>query len=147
MASTHQNFSMLKSGLIINEQFPQFIATPYSLANCECHAEGYVETKCVRDINIFELRDLKELWLVKCTSGDELTLNQNYNYFYQVQMQLALGGRMHCDLVVWTKKSLFIQSIFFMNNFGKAKAQRLWNFMKKLYCQNCSENTLQNHQH
>ena len=46
-----------------------------------------------------------------CTS--EIKLKKNNNYYYQVQGQMAILNLSWCDFVVWTRKDMHTERIYF----------------------------------
>ena len=46
MKQSHENFTCVKSGLVIHQALPYIAATPDSVISCDCCGEGIVEVKC-----------------------------------------------------------------------------------------------------
>jgi hypothetical protein len=54
----HKNCKIKKSGLILNENFPYFAATPDGIMECDVCGRACVETKCLfcaKDTSVAEL--------------------------------------------------------------------------------------------
>ncbi|KAL3877427.1 hypothetical protein ACJMK2_035249 [Sinanodonta woodiana] len=88
VTSKHVNYKLVDSGLIINERYPQFGASPDGMTfYCECCGDGCLEIKCPYSMKEKPILDL--------------TIDCKHTYYYQMQMQMFLSDRQYCDLYVW----------------------------------------------
>lgn len=102
-------------GLVINPMFPFLGASPDAKV-CENNVSGIIEVKCpytARDLTISEALDkLKHnLCIERDDASGHINMKQNHLYWYQIQGQLLVTGAPFCDLVIFTRKDLFIKRI------------------------------------
>ncbi|KAL3854701.1 hypothetical protein ACJMK2_013959 [Sinanodonta woodiana] len=71
----HVNYKLVDSGLIINERYPQFGASPDGMISCDCCGDGCLEIKCPYSTKDKPILDM--------------------------QMQMFLSDRQYCDFYVW----------------------------------------------
>ena len=108
----HTSNNLRKAGFYIGEQ-SYLGASPDGVLEM---SEGLkvLEIKCpysVKDITVEEACTKREFY---CTLEDgQLCLNQTHAYYYQVQGTMAITGARECDFVVWTPKSMKVQTIFY----------------------------------
>lgn len=94
----HKDFKCKGSGLILNEAFPQFGASPDGLISCECCGDGCLEIKCPYSCK--NCSGIEVSWLEY--KDGTVKLKQKHPYYYQVQMSLYVTDRHYCDFFVWT---------------------------------------------
>lgn len=103
MCLLHENFSLKKCGLFLNESFSHIGATPDGVVQCDCCGEGLVEVKCPFTA--------KEKGLENVAYIKQGRLIEKHKYQYQVQTQLTVTQKDYCDFVVWSPSEMFIQRI------------------------------------
>ena len=108
MEMMHKNFKVTQCGLILNECYPQFGASPDGFIDCECCGGGCLEIKCP-----FSMKDKLKLeipWLIP--ENGSVQLNRSHSYYYQLQMQLFMTGRQYCDFFVWCPQNFHLERVF-----------------------------------
>lgn len=106
MKAKHDRFSVIASGLWLNNDYVYIGATPDGLVSCKCCGEGLLEIKCpfkYKDIDPLSVKDDK--FYLASSNSDHFGLQKDHDYFYQVQCQLAVCEKPYCDFVCWTKKA------------------------------------------
>lgn len=119
MSRTHTNFSINECGLVLNEKYPEFGASPDGLTACDCCGTGSLEIKCPYSAK--DKLSLDVSWLEK--TDNAVKLKQKHPYYYQIQMQLFITERQFCDFFVWTPNVSHLERI--MCDEG------LWNVMSE----------------
>ena len=107
MVDKHQNFKCSENGLILNEVYPHFGASPDGLVNCECCGDGCLEIKCpytCKDKTSIEIG-----WLEKHDGSAKL--KKQHPYYYQIQMSLFVTDRQYYDLFVWCPNDSHLERI------------------------------------
>ena len=106
----HTSNNLRKAGFYIDEQ-SYLGASPDGVVEM---SEGLkvIEIKCpysVKDITVEEACTKREFY---CTlENGQLHLNRSHVYYYQVQGTMAITGARECDFVVWTPKSMKVETI------------------------------------
>lgn len=134
MNTEHTNFACQEAGLILNENYPQFGASPDGHTTCDCCGKGCLEIKCP-----FSMRDKPRLdisWLVDSGSSSETNsvkkLDRNHPYYSQIQMQLFLSNRQFCDFFVWCPNDNHLERIYPDNDFWTTVSQKALLFHKRV---------------
>ena len=91
---------------------------------------GLVEIKCPYQYADFDIADIALVQSKFCLKLDDIEkrikINKEHAYYDQVQMQMALTGTKWCDFVVYGKKGMVIDRVYF--------DQLYWNeLQKKIY--------------
>ena len=112
ICSSAEQETVRKAGFYIGE--PSFLgASPDGIVEM---VDGLkiIEIKCsysVRDMTIEEACGKNGFY---CTlENDLLHLNQEHVYYYQVQGTMAITGASKCDFVIWSSKSMMVETILF----------------------------------
>ena len=96
---------------------------------------GIIEVKCpfnARDMTPTEAS--KQLNNFMSTIKDSaLDLSTSHDYYLQLQGQMALTGATWCDFVIYTKKGLSVQRIWFDEKFWQSKARLLSSFFVQYF--------------
>ncbi|KAL3888115.1 hypothetical protein ACJMK2_000495 [Sinanodonta woodiana] len=107
VTSKHVNYKLVDSGLIINERYLQFGASPDGMISCECCGDGCLEIKCPYSMKEKPILDAPWWQLI----NNKLTIDCKHTYYYltymptpdeeKMQMQMFLSDRQYCDFYVW----------------------------------------------
>ncbi|KAK4885293.1 hypothetical protein RN001_001564 [Aquatica leii] len=130
---THEDFVVEKCGFIINPTFPQFGASPDGITSCSCCGKGTLEIKCpyvLKDMNL-QMYASKKNSCLTIVNGD-INLDKNHSYFYQIQMQMKIANLPFCDFVVWSAQEIFLERIYFNEDFWAAEYLKALDFHKKV---------------
>ncbi|KAK4884885.1 hypothetical protein RN001_001156 [Aquatica leii] len=130
---THEDFVVEKCGFIINPTFPQFGASPDGITSCSCCGKGTLEIKCpyvLKDMNL-QMYASKKNSCLTIVNGD-INLDKNHSYFYQIQMQMKIANLPFCDFVVWSPQEIFLERIYFNEDFWAAEYLKALDFHKKV---------------
>lgn len=103
-SSSHDDFHVLDSGLVINPQWPFIGASPDGVIECSCCGKGVLEIKCPfchRDSSIISAAKEDPKFCLKEVDG-KLTLDETHSYYYQVQTQLFVCDAHYSDFCVCT---------------------------------------------
>ncbi|CAG9772931.1 unnamed protein product [Ceutorhynchus assimilis] len=115
----HTNFMLSASGFIICQKHPEVAASPDGLVSCSCCGLGCVEVKCpylLADATSFEdFASKKHTCLI--FNENEYSLDRSHCYYYQMQCQMFVTQRKYCDFVIWSKHLLFVERIWYDNDF------------------------------
>ena len=82
LSTQHDNLTVTKAGLVINEHYPYLAASPDGWIECSCCGKNVLEIKCP-----FSIRDMQPdaaPFLVKQPDGS-IVWDRGHEYFYQVQ--------------------------------------------------------------
>lgn len=106
----HTDFNIENAGFFVSKKIPYIGATPDGIINCQCCGKGCIEIKCPYCLRNASPQDIIEnsAFLNKI----DKTLDKDHAYHYQIQTQLFATELQFCDLVVWTKETIFIQRIY-----------------------------------
>ncbi|CAC5419426.1 unnamed protein product [Mytilus coruscus] len=123
-------------GLLVNPTFLYLGANIDGLVVCSKCGTGIVEVKCPygSDVNDKTWRNMlpiecgKDKIFFYTERDSKLYLDENHNYMYQVQGQLALYELDWAHFVVWTKKGIHAQSIYFSQTIWDEMLPKLKNF-------------------
>ena len=92
----------------------------HQMVQCTIHQTdqpfGFLEVKCpytCRDLLPEEGCSISGFCCAYDPATSTLKLKRSHAYFAQVQGQMAIGGRMWCDFVIFTRKGVDIQRIMF----------------------------------
>ena len=115
---THINFTIAKSGLVLNSEWPHLGAFPDRIVQCDCCGKGVVEIKCpyCHCLNAVEsVTTDKQSYLVFDANGT-LHIDRTHAYYYQVQTQMFVCNVDYCDFCVCTfptgaNPSLHVESL------------------------------------
>lgn len=85
----HKNFSVRKSGLVVNNSWPYLGATPDGIAECSCCDRSVVEIKCPYK---YRFSDIGQALCDKdfCIDRSNM-LKSTHSYYYQLQGQMAIA--------------------------------------------------------
>ena len=103
-SKTHSNFTIRKSGLVINPKWSYIGTSPDSIVGCSCCGERCLQIKCSqsdRDNYIIDILGQKSFHLYY-QEDRTIFLKRDHPYFYQVQTQMLVRDLQFCDLFVWT---------------------------------------------
>lgn len=130
----HSNMVVTASGFHINPDYPFLGASPDGSVYDPSSPQqpfGFVEIKCpysFRDLSPVEACARAGFYCDLDVNG-KLKLKATHAYYAQVQGQMALGERPWCDFVVFTRKGINIERIYFNRSFWKDKLlPKLTNF-------------------
>lgn len=129
----HQGLKIEESGFFISTEYGFLGATPDGLVSCKCCGNGVIEIKCPfcqRDKDLTECMKNKNFCLESTPDGKH-QLKGNHPYFYQVQVQLFCTGRSHCDFIVWTEKSIYVERITADERFMKGNLLKVKEFVTR----------------
>lgn len=131
LKQNHKNFSVIQCGLIVNEKYPYFGASPDGIINCDCCEKGTLEIKCPfkqirkNEKGIFVASEKMPALCVN--QNDEYIMNEEHYFYYQVQMQIILCEAKYSDFVIWVHKKNIVRvrvlrdDHFWQQNFPKAE--------------------------
>ncbi len=105
-------FSLCKSGLVNNCDYPFFGASPDGIIKCRCCGDGVLEIKCpysCRD-KLFLTKSNESNFFLNNSDG-LLSLDVYHNYYFQAQAQLKICSASYSDFVVWQENDFFVQRI------------------------------------
>ena len=90
----------------------------HQMVQCTIHIKliNHLEVKCpytCRDFLPEEGCSISGFCCAYDPATSTLKLKSSHAYFAQVQGQMAIGGRMWCDFVIFTRKGVHIQQIMF----------------------------------
>lgn len=131
METNHSNLRVKASGFIISLQNPQFGASPDGITSCDCCGVGCLEVKCpfvLKDgtIKISEFAKSKSSCLIR--NGDSYSLMKSHSYYFQIQLQMYTAELPYCDFVIWSKSSLYVERIFYDEEFCEEKILKALKF-------------------
>ena len=128
---THDNFFVIKLGLILYPSFPFFGATPDGIVNCSCHGPGVLEIKCPFRCNEVSFKEaaIQGSFCLE-EDGDSLQLKEDHAYYYQVWLQMKICQVEYADFVVWKEDDLFVQRIPMEKKFIDNAMERAAPFVK-----------------
>ena len=129
LGKSHNDFFVIKSGLILHPSFPFFGATPDGIVNCSCHGPGVLEIKCPFRCKEAEAATQASFCLEE--DNDSLQLKEDHTYYYQVQFQMKICQVDYADFVVWKEKDLFVQRITIEKEFIDDAMKRAEPFVKQ----------------
>ena len=106
--------SVTPCGLFVSKRLPFIGASPDGLLD----SESLVEVKCpymLKDAFPWDLDKLnvsqKSSFCCTLTADKKLVLKRSHPYFTQIQVQMMVTGRKTCDFIIWTPKSLHVETI------------------------------------
>jgi hypothetical protein len=114
MSQEHINFRQYKSGLMLNNNFLEFGASPDAIVKCDCEnidcGLGLVEVKCPYCIFEKNLSFAEYFAKKTCMVWDDgrWRMNKTHTYYYQVQLQLLISGFTYADFVIWKKNEIVV---------------------------------------
>lgn len=128
---SHSTLTCVQSGLVINNKYPFFGASPDGIIECECCGRGTLEIKCPYTMLRKTERGIcvaneKIEALLKDTNG-EYFLNAEHYYYFQLQMQIIICDVDYSDFFIWKSKNYHILSRvyrnedFWLRNYPKAE--------------------------
>ena len=132
---------VFKSGLFVNEHFPNYAATPDGVID----DDTIVEVKCPYSARNEFISESNSITFLEKNAHGIIELKSKHNYYAQIQGQLAISWRKMCILIVFTLKDLQIFEInfdpdfierellpsldnFFMNVYLPFLTSKLWKF-------------------
>ena len=95
----HSSFTITKTVLHINADYPHLDASPDGIIDCDCCGKELVEIKCPRKYSA-GLQGWENDKNV--TIGSSKNVKKDHPYFAQMQGQMFLLGVKFCDFFVWT---------------------------------------------
>ncbi|XP_062620989.1 uncharacterized protein LOC134282605 [Saccostrea cucullata] len=110
----HSKAQIMKSGLVISENYPFIGASPDSLISCQCCGNGIVEIKCSYTHQHNFIKDIaasNDYHIL--LHEDNIVLNRSSSWYTQIQTQLFCTGLQWCDFVLYTRKDMAIERIVF----------------------------------
>jgi hypothetical protein len=113
-------------GLYLSKKYPFLGASVDGLVHCSTCGTGIVEIKCPYGRKQDKWRnklpeECADNSLFSCSLQEgKLHLKRNHNYFYQVTGQMAIFEIEWADFVIWTKKGISTERIFFDQNFWQS---------------------------
>ncbi|XP_035987601.1 uncharacterized protein LOC118560572 isoform X2 [Fundulus heteroclitus] len=111
MKDRHEQFSLHETGLVVDQQFPLFAATPDGIRSCVCHGDGLVEIKCSFKHKDLCVKDIPKVDKTFYLEKDSLVLKQSHRHYTQVQFQMYVCKKLFCDFVVFTHRGVHVQTI------------------------------------
>jgi len=96
------NQKVNKSGLFVNDAFPNFAATPDGIID----EETIIEVKCPFNARNDLISESNCISFLQQNKDKSLQLKTSHNYYYQIQGQLAICKKSKCILIVYTFKDL-----------------------------------------
>lgn len=132
MKTLHKNLTVALTGLIVSTQESILAATPDGLIHCDCCGDGCLEIKCPytmldKSVNIKQFAALKNSCLIS-KNNNEYGLDKKHAYYFQVQLQMYVTETNYTDFMVWSKKDILIERIYFDKIFVESnicKAKKL----------------------
>ena len=105
----HTNVNVMKSGLVINPEYPWLGASPDGLVTdpTSHDSNGLLEIKCpwkYHESTPIEAASNKGFY-GRLEDG-KLFLREQHQYYYQIQGQMAICSRKWCDFVIYTSTGL-----------------------------------------
>ena len=100
----------------------------------ETAPNGLVEYKnpySVRNMTLYEACSKSSSFFLKQMEDGSLSLKPTHDYYYQVHCQMFVDRRTWCDLVVQTNIDLFIQRIYWDQDFWSKQFPKLERFYFK----------------
>ncbi|KAL3889805.1 hypothetical protein ACJMK2_002133 [Sinanodonta woodiana] len=136
VTSKHVNYKLVDSGLIINERYPQFGASPDGMISCDCCGDGCLEIKCPYSMKDKPILDVPWLLLI----NNKLTIDCKHTYYFQMQMQMFLSDRQYCDFYVWCPNDHHYERLYRDNELWQTMSNKALEFhskcvMPELLCQ------------
>ena len=80
-------------------------------------------------LNLKEFANLKDYLIEK---DGKFSLDRTHAYYYQIQLQMFVLKRKFCDFVIWSKKEIFIERIYFCLNFIEINLKKASIFHKNV---------------
>ncbi|KAG4075814.1 hypothetical protein HA402_003640 [Bradysia odoriphaga] len=134
MEKLHANFSYEKVGLILDQNYPYFAATPGGLCSCDCCGKYVVAIKCpfgsTKNVSIENLMQMKDSFM-EMKNGAHC-LRKDHRYYYELQMQMALCNTKFAWFHIWSTRFRITNRIWFNSKFWEENSQQALNFAKKV---------------
>lgn len=113
-APNHDEFQYSPCGLIVNQKFPYFAASPDGLVNCDCHGDGCVVVKCLK---ILSCEASMEVLTSKPNNilnkhENEYSIEETHEFFYQIQLYIHLVELEYCDFIIWSPNEMLPLRIY-----------------------------------
>ena len=91
---------------------------------------GLVEIKCPEQYREYDPIDAARVAPNFCLiyANGNLKINKNHSYYDQITMQMALTGTKWCDFVVYTKKGMAIDRVYFNQNDWNELIQNIYTY-------------------
>eukprot|EP00117_Sycon_ciliatum_P014839 scpid81162/ scgid14934/ len=120
------------SGLVINPALCWLGASPDGLVsdfNESAGHRGLVEVKCPYKYRHQRIENVctDKLQSLEMVNGVP-TLKRNHQYYYQIMGQLAVTERQWCDYIVFTRRDIHVERIYFDEAFWSEMLATLTNF-------------------
>jgi hypothetical protein len=130
-----------KCGFVVNTEFPWLGASPDFLVfdHTEKKPFGIGEVKCPfskKDICIEEACKDKNFFLN--IANGKINLKKTHNYYYQIQGCMATLNVSWCYFVVFTNVDLFVERIYFDNDFWQKIVPELSSFYSEYLLPDCN---------
>lgn len=113
-APDHDNFQYSACGLIINQKYPYFAASPDGLVNCECHGDGCIVIKCLKILSSGASMDVLTSKPNNILNKQETgySIEETHEFFYQIQLQIHLVELEYCDFIIWSPNEILPLRIY-----------------------------------
>ena len=132
----HKGLTTSPTGLVIHPDHPWLACSPDDRVfdSSETAPNGLVEYKnpySVRNMTLYEACSKSSSFFLKQMEDGSLSLKPTHDYYYQVHCQMFVDRKTWCDLVVQTNIDLFIQGIYWDQDFWSKQFPKLERFYFK----------------
>lgn len=113
----HQKPKMDLSSLHVDEVHPFLGASPDGLISCKCCGEGLLEMKCSY---LFKNKTPQEActdhhYHVYLDHNNSVRLKESSSWYTQIQGQMGVCKKPWCHFILYTKKGIAVDRIYFDN--------------------------------
>lgn len=127
----HQKPKMDLSSLHVDEVHPFLGASPDGLISCKCCGEGLLEMKCSY---LFKNKTPHEActdhhYHVYLDHNNSVRLKESSSWYTQIQGQMGVCKKPWCHFILYTKKGIAVDRIYFDNQLY----EKIVNASKKFY--------------
>lgn len=117
----HQKPKMDLSSLHVDEEHPFLGASPDGLISCKCCGEGLLEMKCSY---LFKNKTPQEActdhhYRVYLDHNNSVRLKESSSWYTQIQGQMGVCKKPWCHFILYTKKGIAVDRIYFDNQLYK----------------------------
>ena len=122
------SLEVLKCGLLISSVAPHLGASADGQVSCNCCGTGVLEIKCP-----YSIRDKSPVCASYIVNVDgQFQLSRKHDYYYQVQGQMCTFDCSYCDFVCWTTIDIYIERIYFDDEFVSVMVPKLDAFFRNV---------------
>lgn len=131
MSSRHHDFTLIDSGLLVNEEFTFLGASPDCIQFCKCCGMKLIEVKSIYSKKNLKPSIVAEDKISYDSERSKWTLKTETSWYYQIQCQMAVTKVYNTDLVIYKNKGILILGVNFNQEFWSIVFTKLKDFYLK----------------